>query len=209
MKYLRCNRRKRNLASTECPFDPMSTMAAKDIEDGDLLAHVQITANNVDTSKPMYEVMDRDGNTAMFTRQVVVTEASTITGEETITLNQGDLFDAMHAVTAQDKEDGNLMKQIAVLASDVNVNVPGTYHVTYNVVDSNGNSAMFTRTVVVKAVAKPVQPVVIHPDADLIVVQPAQEKAALPKTGDQSFAPVGLVGLALLAFRGFLFWRKK
>lgn len=54
----------------------MSTMAAKDIEDGDLLAHVQITANNVDTSKPMYEVMDRDGNTAMFTRQVVVTEAS-------------------------------------------------------------------------------------------------------------------------------------
>jgi LPXTG-motif cell wall-anchored protein len=187
----------------------MSTMAAKDIEDGDLLAHVQITANNVDTSKPMYEVMDRDGNTAMFTRQVVVTEASTITGEETITLNQGDLFDAMHAVTAQDKEDGNLMKQIAVLASDVNVNVPGTYHVTYNVVDSNGNSAMFTRTVVVKAVAKPVQPVVIHPDADLIVVQPAQEKAALPKTGDQSSAPVGLVGLALLAFSGFLFWRKK
>lgn len=209
MKYLRCNRRKRNLASTECPFDPMSTMAAKDIEDGDLLAHVQITANNVDTSKPMYEVMDRDGNTAMFTRQVVVTEASTITGEETITLNQGDLFDAMHAVTAQDKEDGNLMKQIAVLASDVNVNVPGTYHVTYNVLDSNGNSAMFTRTVVVKAVAKPVQPVAIHPDADLIVVQPAQEKAALPKTGDQSSAPVGLVGLALLAFRGFLFWRKK
>lgn len=192
----------------------MSTMAAKDIEDGDLLAHVQITANNVDTRQPgtyevTYEVMDRDGNTAMFTRQVVVTEAPTITGEETITLNQGDLFDAMHAVTAQDKEDGNLMKQIAVLASDVNVNVPGTYHVTYDVVDSDGNSAMFTRTVVVKAVAKPVQPVVIHPDADLIVVQPAQEKAALPKTGDQSSAPVGLVGLALLAFSGFLFWRKK
>lgn len=193
----------------------MSTMAAKDIEDGDLLAHVQITANNVDTSKPMYEVMDRDGNTAMFTRQVVVTEAPTITGEETITLNQGDLFDAMRAVTAQDKEDGNLMKQIAVLASDVNMNVPGTYHVTYEVVDSDGNSAMFTRTAVVKAVAKPVepmkpvQPVAIHPDADPIVVQPAQEKAALPKTGDQSSVPVGLVGLALLAFSDFLFWRKK
>lgn len=173
-----------------------------------------MTANNVDTSKPgMHEVMDRDGNTAMFPRQVVVTEAPTITGEETVALNQGDLFDAMRAITAQDKEDGNLTKQIAVLASDVNV--PGTYHVTYEVVDSDGNSAMFTRTVVVKAVAKPVEPtkpvkpVMIHPDADPIVVLPAQEKAALPKTGDQSSVPVGLVRLALLAFSGFLFWRKK
>lgn len=191
----------------------MSTIQAMDKEDGNLLDKVQIIANDVDTSKPgtyevRYEVTDSDGNKASFVRQVLVTEAPTITGEKTITLKQGDLFDVLSSLEAQDKEDGDLTKQITVLMS--NVNVPGTYYVTYQVADSDGNTATFTRTVIVKPVVKPV---VIHQDTDSIVVQPmkkpTQEKATLPKTGDQSSAPLGLAGLALLALSGLLFWRKK
>src|SRR6185369_17656166 len=58
--------------------------------------------------------------------------------------------------TASDGCAGDLTSQI-LSGSDVNVNVPGTYHVTYNVSDPAGNPAdEVTRTVVVSDTVKPV-----------------------------------------------------
>ncbi|EUJ48969.1 putative peptidoglycan linked protein [Listeria fleischmannii FSL S10-1203] len=195
-------------------FDPMSTMQATDKEDGNLTNEMKVTSNNVDTSqsgtyKVTYEVMDSDGNKAMFTRTVIVTEAPVITGKDTVTLTQGDLFDVMDDLQAADKEDGDLTAQIVVLSSNVNVNVPGTYTVIYRVTDSDGNSTMFIRKVIVKAIVNPVTPqsIVIQPDVS--TSERASEKTVLPKTGDRSSLPTGVAGLAFLALSSLLFWHKK
>ncbi|MBC1472891.1 immunoglobulin-like domain-containing protein [Listeria seeligeri] len=135
-------------------FDPMSTIAATDKEDGNLTSEVEVTNNPVDTNIPgtyevTYEVTDSDGNTVTFIRTVIVTEAPTITGENETRLNPGDTFDPMSTITATDKEDGDLTSEVEVISNPVDTDVPGTYEVTYKVTDSDGNVATFTRTVIV------------------------------------------------------------
>ncbi|EUJ31254.1 putative peptidoglycan linked protein [Listeria floridensis FSL S10-1187] len=135
-------------------FDPLSTMKASDTEDGDITSSIRVVSNNVNTAIPgtyqvSYEVSDSDGNKATFIRDVIVTEAPTITGEKTITLNIGQAFDPMMQITAADKEDGNLTSALKVVSNNVDVNTAGSYKVTYEVTDSDGNKATFTRDVIV------------------------------------------------------------
>lgn len=71
----------------------------------------------------------------------------TLVGPATLNLTVGDTYTEQGA-TALDNEDGNITGSIVVNSSTVNVNVAGTYVVTYNVSDSAGNSAdEVTRTV--------------------------------------------------------------
>lgn len=135
-------------------FDSMSSIVATDKEDGDLTDAVLVTSNPVDTNVPgtyqvTYEVTDSDNNTATFTRVVVVEEAPTINGENETDLNPGDAFNPMSTITAMDKEDGNLTSEVNVTNNPVDTNVPGSYEVTYEVTDSDGNTATFIRTVIV------------------------------------------------------------
>ena len=67
------------------------------------------------------------------------------------TLTVGDTFNPLDGVTASDKEDGDITKDVEVLNSDVDTTKAGTYTVTYKVTDSKGASSTKTITVTVKA----------------------------------------------------------
>ncbi|WP_159458139.1 MULTISPECIES: immunoglobulin-like domain-containing protein [Listeria] len=135
-------------------FDPMSTIQATDKEDGNLTNQVKVTSNSVEkgvpgTYKVSYEVTDSDGNKALFDRSVTVTEAPEITGEKVTRLNPNDEFDPMSTIQATDKEDGEMTDQIKVTSNTINKAASGTYEVSYEVTDSDGNKTTFTRTVIV------------------------------------------------------------
>lgn len=130
---------------------------ALDFENGDLPTSI-VTVNPVDTTIQgsyiiTYNVMDNDGLAATeVTRTVVVDDGPTITliGQDVVTIDEDSVYiDA--GATALDVEDGDLTTSITIV-NPVDTSVPGTFTVTYNVVDSNGESALeVTRTVIVKA----------------------------------------------------------
>ncbi|MBC1908134.1 DUF5011 domain-containing protein, partial [Listeria booriae] len=81
---------------------------------------------------------------------VIVTEAPTITGESETVLNPNAMFDPMSTMKATDKEDGDITQNIQVTNNTVDTSKPGSYLVTYEVTDSDGNiSSTFIRTVIV------------------------------------------------------------
>ena len=58
----------------------------------------------------------------------------------------------MENISATDKEDGDISKNIKVVSNNVNVNIPGNYLVEYSVQDSDGNISKCTRNVIVKEI---------------------------------------------------------
>ncbi len=105
-----------------------------------------------------YRVNDSSGNNATATRtvQVVDTTQPTITrlGSSPVTIEAGTNYTDAGA-TAVDTISGNLTAAITV-TNTVNINIPGTYIVTYRVNDSSGNNATATRTVNVVDTTRPV-----------------------------------------------------
>jgi hypothetical protein len=134
---------------------------ATDFEDGDLTDSIEVSGDTVNTAVAgtyviRYNVTDSDGNAAAeVTRTVIVTTGGvptiTLNGAATVNLNVGDTFTDPGA-TATDPEDGDLTGSIAVGGDTVNTAVAGTYVITYNVADSDGNAAPeVTRTVIVSS----------------------------------------------------------
>lgn len=127
---------------------------ASDAEDGDLTSSI-VTTNAVNTSiagsyTVNYSVTDSAGNTTTETRTVNVITGEvpviSMSGSSPVTLAVGASY-VDSGATASDTEDGDLTGSIATTNS-VNTAVAGTYSVTYNVTDSNGNTAAaVTRTV--------------------------------------------------------------
>ena len=68
------------------------------------------------------------------------------------TIQQGDTFDPRAGVTAQDDVDGVLTSSI-VITGTVNVDVPGTYTLTYSVTDKAGNKTERERIITVLEVS--------------------------------------------------------
>ncbi|MBC1792341.1 immunoglobulin-like domain-containing protein [Listeria booriae] len=143
-------------------FDPMAGVTASDTEDGNMTGNVTVTANDVDTSAVgtyhvTYSVTDSDGNTTTKTITVTVTsnDAPVITASDK-TLKKGASFNPMAGVSASDTEDGNLTNSVSVTANDVDTSAVGTYHVTYSVTDSDGNTTTKTITVTVTSNDAPV-----------------------------------------------------
>ncbi|MBC1777310.1 immunoglobulin-like domain-containing protein [Listeria booriae] len=143
-------------------FDPMAGVSASDTEDGNVTDKVTVTANDVDTSAVgtyhvTYSVTDSDGNTTTKTITVTVTsnDAPVITASDK-TLKKGASFDPMVGVSASDVEDGNVTDKVTVTANDVDTSAVGTYHVTYSVTDSDGNTTTKTITVTVTSNDAPV-----------------------------------------------------
>ena len=80
----------------------------------------------------------------------------TITGESTIIINKGEVY-SDEGATAVDS-DGN---QLTIITTgSVDINVAGTYSITYSAVDSNGLSSTKVRTVQVKDSANPDNPTI-------------------------------------------------
>jgi len=102
-----------------------------------------------------YNASDDTGNAATAkTRTVTVSDTTkptlTLTGESSVTVNQGDPYTDAGA-TATDSFEGTITSRI-VTTNPVDTSIPGTYTVTYNVSDTSGNAATaITRTVTVVA----------------------------------------------------------
>ena len=114
-----------------------------------------------------YKVTDKNGASAVKTITVVVNPkieelnyVPTINATDKV-LTVGDNFNPLNGVTAFDKEDGDIkLTKDNVIVNNVNMDVAGTYNVTYKVTDKNGASVVKTITVTVKdkEANKPITP---------------------------------------------------
>ncbi|CEK29486.1 viral enhancin protein [[Clostridium] sordellii] len=155
---IEANNREINIGNN---FDPLEMVYAIDKEDGDLTKDIKVIKNQVDINKQgkyevLYEVADKDGNKT--TKAIFVNvklKKETINNTPVIEASDRDIneeedFNILEKITATDKEDGDLTKNIKVIKNDVNVNKPGKYEVTYEVSDKEGNKATKTIFVNVK-----------------------------------------------------------
>ena len=156
------------------PYTDAGAVALDDV-DGDVTSSI-ISVNPVDVNTGgtyivTYSVSDASGNVAIpKTRTVVITTDTTtpvitLLGEEIIRLEQGSGYiDA--GARASDIIDGELTSSINTV-NPVDTNTIGTYKVTYNVTDLQGNSAVeVVRMVTVTAdITKPV--ITLQGDAKL------------------------------------------
>lgn len=95
-----------------------------------------------------------------------------------VTLNRGAVFSVMDGVRANDAEDGDLTAAVTVISSNVNVQVPGVYQVTYTVSDLAGANVNHSRKVTVLADV-------------LYLVTDAKTKAPIQGVGIMMNAPAG------------------
>ena len=139
---------------------------ASDNYDGDISGSIVIDASAVDTATVglywvTYDVTDSNGNAALQrTRTVQVVDTTlpviTLVGANPQTIEVGSAYTELGA-TASDNYDGDLTGSIVIDASAVNTSVVGSYPVTYNVTDSNGNAAAeVVRTVFIEDTTAPV-----------------------------------------------------
>ena len=138
-----------------------------------------------------YEVTDSQGAKSTKTIKVtvnpkmeVINTAPVIKAEDK-TIVVGEEFNPLAGVTAEDKEDGDITKDIKVIKNDVNVDKPGTYEVTYEVTDSQGVKTTKTITININ-------------DNNI---------GNLPNTGDPVTLPY--IGGMLIAIGGLLKLKKK
>ncbi len=123
---------------------------AQDNYDGDITDRV--TSYEKD-GVVYYEVSDSSGNTATAARIINYDdrEAPVLTLEGgDITLNQGTAYEEP-GYTATDNVDGDITDKVTV-ETDLDVQKPGTYTITYKVKDAYKNEAEATRTVTIKEV---------------------------------------------------------
>jgi len=137
---------------------------ASDDKDGNITGSIVIV-NSVDSNilgsyTVTYNVSDSSGNPAtevIRTVNVVDTALPVITllGDNPINISVNTNYDDAGA-TANDNYDGDITNNI-VTVNPVDVNIIGTYYVTYNVVDSSGNSAIeIIRTVNIVDISTPI-----------------------------------------------------
>ncbi|MCU4971076.1 DUF5011 domain-containing protein, partial [Bacillus toyonensis] len=103
-----------------------------------------------------YTVLDSKGHKVTTKQTVTVKQkvepkddVPVLTVPAEATINIGDKFNPMAGVSATDKEDGDITSKVTVDGS-VNASKPGTYELTYTVLDSKGHTVIAKQTVTVK-----------------------------------------------------------
>ncbi len=148
-------------------FNPMDGVTATDKEDGNITKDIKVIENTVDTSKAgtykvVYAVTDSSGATT--TEDITVTvklkdltlNNAPVIKAENKTIKVGDKFNPMDGVSAIDKEDGNITKDIKVIKNTVDTSEVGTYKVVYKVTDSKGATTTKSIVVTVRSNDKPI-----------------------------------------------------
>jgi hypothetical protein len=133
----------------------MNGVTADDVEDGDITGSITIAGDTVDnatvgTYVVTYNVTDSDGLSATEKTRTynVVAEATNyppvITVDPiTVNLELGATTpDVLDGVTADDVEDGDITADLVAGGDTVDTTTAGTYVVTYDVTDSDGNDAV-------------------------------------------------------------------
>ncbi len=80
--------------------------------------------------------------------------APVISGAVDQTVEVGDTFDLLEGVTASDVEDGDLTANVTVNDDNLDLDVEGTYTVTYQVTDSEGERVEVSVTITVNPKAE-------------------------------------------------------
>jgi hypothetical protein len=135
---------------------------AIDNHDGDIASNI-VTVSTVDTAvlgvySVTYNVSDAAGNAAIeVTRTVNVVDTTVpviaLLGDATVTIETGTTYTDAGAI-AIDNYDGDITSNIVTVSTvnNVDTSVAGTYSVTYNVSDANGNIATeVIRTVIIES----------------------------------------------------------
>jgi hypothetical protein len=135
----------------ECAAEYVSPgVLAADTCDGDISANVDIDTTGLDTGNVgeypvLYSVTDASGNvSAVLTRTVQVVDTTipviTLIGEAEIIMECGDVY-VEPGATADDACDGDISADVVIGGDVVDIVRVGTYILTYNVVDNEGNAA--------------------------------------------------------------------
>lgn len=135
-------------------FKPLDNVSATDNVDG--VVEVRVTYSNVNNKTPgtykvVYEAVDRAGNKTTVERVVkVIGDDEDINQKDTvppvikaksdkIKIPVGAEFDELSIVTATDNIDKDVTQNIRVTNSDLNIDKPGVYTISYEVRDKAGN----------------------------------------------------------------------
>ena len=135
-------------------FKPLEYVKATDDEDGEI-TNITANSNGVDNKKPgsykvTYVATDKEGESTTFEAIVVVEEAKqsvsnpvmTVTNKN-IQIRQGDKFNPLAGVTATDYQGRKLTVNVT---GSYDVEVVGSYVLTYTVTDTYGNTITDTAT---------------------------------------------------------------
>ena len=135
-------------------FKPLEYVKATDDEDGEI-TNITANSNGVDNKKPgsykvTYVATDKEGESTTFEAIVVVEEAKqsvsnpvmTVTNKN-IQIRQGETFDPLNGVIATDYQGRKLT---VTVTGTYDVEVVGSYVLTYTVTDTYGNTITDTAT---------------------------------------------------------------
>ena len=145
-------------------FNYLQEVTALDNFDGDLTAQIQVNLTaiviSVEGHYPItYSVTDAAGNVSSITVSVHVKDLipPVITGTRNLTF---EVFSTPNFlwkdIRINDNLDGDLLSQIVIDSSQVNLSVLGTYPLTYSVTDSSGNTSSVTVQITIADRTKPV-----------------------------------------------------
>ncbi len=156
------------IIKTGSNFEPLDGVTAKDYNGKNIkLTKVNVLRNEVDTTEEgtyqvKYRVEDSEGNYKIVYRTVKVegqnvvkppatSKKPVITFSQITELQVGDTFDPLAGVTATDYKGEDIkLTESHVSWNKVNTSKPGLYQVKYTVTDTEGNTKIVYRDVIVK-----------------------------------------------------------
>lgn len=134
-----------------CPgskYDGDTKYSALDNYDGDVTSSV---VKEILDDKVVYRAVDKHGNKGEASRKLIYKDIDppviTLKGNSTVYVTLGESYTET-GYEVSDNCDSSLTDKVSVTGS-VDTNKAGTYELTYSVVDSSGNNASVTRSVMV------------------------------------------------------------